>query len=131
MIRLLIVDDHDFVRKSLVELFSAEDDFTVVGQCDDGRHVLRAVSVLRPDVVLMDLSMRIMGGLDATRALLAVEPDACVVVLTAQRAVREEVIAAGARDLVEKSARAETLLQRVRTAAADCRMSGSWAGSSR
>src|SRR4051794_39497820 len=65
-IRVLLVDDHPLVRRTLAEALSDEDDLTVVGECEDGSQVLEAATRLRPDVVFMDLSMKVMDGLAAT-----------------------------------------------------------------
>jgi DNA-binding NarL/FixJ family response regulator len=81
-IRLLIADDDPLVRSALSMIFAAIPDIEVVGEAADGRQVLAAVPETRPDVVLMDIRMPVMDGLDATEALRA-GPDAPeVVVLT-------------------------------------------------
>jgi DNA-binding NarL/FixJ family response regulator len=82
VIRVLLADDHAFVRDSLTELLSATDDVTVVAQCEDGEQVLDAARRTRPDVVLLDLAMPRVTGLQAARELLAEHPEARVVVLT-------------------------------------------------
>jgi DNA-binding NarL/FixJ family response regulator len=118
-IRLLIVDDHEGVRAGLADLMSYEDDVTVVGECEDGSQVVEAVERLQPDVVLMDLSMPVMDGLAATRALLEVRPDARVLVLTSYGdSAKPEALAAGARGFVAKGGSSDTLLECVRLVAA-------------
>ena len=82
MIRVLIADDHDFVRSAIGDLLAATDDIRVVAECRDGCDVVEASIRTTPDVVLMDLSMPVMGGLEATAALRAAQPDARVIVLT-------------------------------------------------
>lgn len=120
-IRVLVVDDHPMLRASLSELLSDEDDLTVVGECADGSEVVEAVERLRPDVVLMDLSMPGMDGLAATEAVRAVRPDQRVVVFTGDGiGARPDVHAVGANALVPKSARADALLACVRTLVAGC-----------
>jgi DNA-binding NarL/FixJ family response regulator len=120
-IRVLVVDDHPMVRATVVELLSDEDDLTVVGECEDGSQVVEAVERLRPDVVLMDLSMPGMDGIAATEALRAVRPEPRVVVFTGDGiSVRSEVEAAGAHALVPKSARAAALLGCLRTVVIGC-----------
>ena len=92
MIRLLLADDNDFVRQSLVDLLTARGDMSVVAECSDGDEVVEAAQRTRPDVVIVDLAMARVGGLEAARRLLAVQPDARVVILTATlsaAAVRE------------------------------------------
>jgi DNA-binding NarL/FixJ family response regulator len=120
-IRVLLVDDHAWVRESLTEVLSAEDDLIVVGECEDGSQVLAAAARLRPDVVLMDLSMPGMDGVTATETLLAAQPEPRVVVLTAEgAAARPEVVAAGAHALVPKDARVDSLLGCLRAVVAGC-----------
>src|SRR4051812_5469096 len=82
-IKVLVVDDHPIVRMSLQVLIDATYDICVVGECADGSEVVTAFAKFAPDVVLMDVQMPRVNGLDATRALLAVQPQARVLVLTA------------------------------------------------
>ena len=120
-IRVLVVDDHPAVRTAVTEMLSAEDDLTVVGECEDGTQVVEAVERLHPDVVLMDLSMPVMNGLAATEALCAVESTPRIVMFTSEgSAARPDVEAAGAHALVPKSARADALLGCLRTVVVGC-----------
>jgi len=120
-IRVLVVDDHPMVRASLSELLSDEYAFTVVGECEDGSQVVEASARLRPDVVLMDLSMPVMNGLAATEALRAVQSESRIVVLTAEGPdARAQVVAAGAHALVPKGTRARALLECLRTVVVGC-----------
>jgi DNA-binding NarL/FixJ family response regulator len=120
-IRVLIVDDHPLVRTTLTELLADEDGLTVVGECEDGSQVVEAVERLRPDVVLMDLSMPVMNGLAATEALRALQPEPRIVVFTGEGSgVRPEVEAAGAHALLPKSARPDALLTCLRTVVVGC-----------
>jgi DNA-binding NarL/FixJ family response regulator len=120
-IRLLVVDDHAGVRMALAEFLAAADDVTVIGECGDGSEVVEAAGRLRPDVVLMDLNMPVMDGLTATRALLAAQPGARVVVLTSRGAeAQPAAMAAGARGFISKSADPTALLRCVRSVAIGC-----------
>src|SRR4051794_10450475 len=120
-IRVLLADDHPWVRASLTELLSDEDDLTVVGECEDGSQVLEAAARLQPDVVLMDLSMPVMNGLAATEALRAAQPEPRVVVLTGEGpTARPKVAAAGAHALLPKDARADALLRCLRAVVDSC-----------
>jgi DNA-binding NarL/FixJ family response regulator len=120
-IRVLLVDDHPLVRATLVEVLSDEDDLTVVGECEDGSQVLEAAARLRPDVVLMDLSMPVMNGLAATEALRAAQPEPRIVVLTGEGpTARPKVAAAGAHALLPKDARADALLRCLRAVVDGC-----------
>ena len=120
-VRVLVVDDHASFRGMLIEFLSAQDDIEVVGECEDGSQVLPAVVRLRPHVVLMDLSMPVVDGDEATRILRAAEPDVGVVVLTADGTeALERARAAGAQALVPKDADPEALLRCLRSVAVDC-----------
>jgi DNA-binding NarL/FixJ family response regulator len=117
-IRVLLVDDHPLVRRTLAEALSDEDDLTVVGECEDGSQVLEAATRLRPDVVFMDLSMKVVDGLAATGALRASQPGARVIVLTGEGfESRPAAVVAGAHALVPKGARLDALLRCLRTVA--------------
>jgi DNA-binding NarL/FixJ family response regulator len=120
-VRLLVVDDHPFVRESLSDLLDDEADLTVVGECADGSEVVEAAVRLRPDVVLMDVSMPVMDGFTATAALKAAQPDAKVLVLTSHGiSLRQRALDAGAHGFVEKSAATDTLLRCIRAVAVGC-----------
>jgi DNA-binding NarL/FixJ family response regulator len=82
MVRLLVVDDHDLFRAGLASLLSAEDGIEVIGQASGGKMGVRLAAELRPDVVLMDVRMPDMSGPDATRQILAHDPEARVLALT-------------------------------------------------
>ncbi|WP_409332890.1 response regulator [Trujillonella humicola] len=123
-IRVLVVDDHASFREMLTDFLAAQDGIDVVGECGDGSEVPSAVDRLRPDVVLMDLSMPVVDGEQATRVLRATRPDVVVVVLTAEGAAAvERARTAGAHALVPKDADPELLVRCVRSlahAGADC-----------
>ena len=80
--RLLVVDDHHMLREALVELL-VQAGFDVVGEAADGADAVALAKELEPDVVLMDLRMPVLGGLDATRLIKDACPDIQVVLLTA------------------------------------------------
>jgi len=82
VIRVLLVDDHALVRRGLTDLLGAADGIEVVGAVEDGSLAAAAVTELAPDIVLMDLSMPILDGVDATRAVLALRPETKVIMLT-------------------------------------------------
>ena len=81
-IKILIVDDHEMVRKGLCVMMEREEDFTVVGEAQNGKEAVEMVSELRPDVVLMDLRMPEMDGVEAMRQIRAEQDDVKFLVLT-------------------------------------------------
>ena len=120
MIRVLVVDDHAMVRSGLTALLLASGDIVVVGQAPDGRVAVTQAREHQPDVVLMDLSMPVMDGAEATREVLAVAPDAKVVVLTSfsDRDRVNAALRAGAVGYQLKDGDPSELLAAVRAAAA-------------
>jgi DNA-binding NarL/FixJ family response regulator len=119
VIRVLVADDHDFVRAALVELLDASGDMTVVAECADGAQVVPAALRTAPDVVLLDLRMPRLTGLEAARALLEVRPDARVVVLTGSpsRSSAGEARQLGAAGYLLKGCPPEELVEQLRTVA--------------
>jgi two-component system, NarL family, response regulator LiaR len=118
-VRVLLVDDHTVVRRGLRMVFDLEDDLEVVGEAADGREALERVAELRPDVVVMDLLMPVMNGVDATRAIRAAYPDVEVVALTSVLEDRMVVdaVEAGAAGYLLKETRPDDLFEAVRAAA--------------
>lgn len=92
-IRVLLVDDHAVVRKGLCALFEREPGIEVVGEAENGERAVQIGERLRPDVVLMDLEMPGIGGIEATRQLSAAHPDTKIVILTSH-AAEEDVFPA-------------------------------------
>ena len=80
----MVVEDNELVRETLVALLETAADITVVAECGDGADCLEMARVTQPDVVLMDVVMPRVGGIEATRILLAAAPDTRVVLLTGQ-----------------------------------------------
>jgi two-component system, NarL family, response regulator LiaR len=118
-IRVLLVDDHVVVRRGLRLVFDLEDDLEVVGEAGDGREALVQVAALTPDVVVMDLLMPIMDGVEATRAIRTRFPDVEVVALTSVLEDRlvVDVVEAGAAGYLLKETRPDELFEAVRAAA--------------
>jgi len=120
MIKVVLVDDHLVVVEGLRLLVEAFDDMEVVGSATDGREGVRTVIDLRPDVVLMDLSMPVMDGVEATHTILRSAPETAVVILTTF-AEPEQVLRsldAGAVGYLMKDADPQTLADGIRAAAA-------------
>jgi DNA-binding NarL/FixJ family response regulator len=119
-ISVLLVDDHQMVRTGLAALLAATDDLVVVGQAGDGEDAIDVATRTVPDVVLMDLSMPNVDGVEATRRILADQPAAKIVVLTSfsDRDRVNDALAAGAVGYLLKDCEPEDLLAAVRSAAA-------------
>jgi DNA-binding NarL/FixJ family response regulator len=120
LIRVLIADDHPFVRETLADLFAGTEDIAVVAECADGNEVLLAVQRTRPDVVLIDDGMPRMPGLEASRALLEAQPDSRVLMLTGRfsPASFREAHSLGVKGYLLKGDDPSDLIQRVREVAA-------------
>jgi two-component system, chemotaxis family, chemotaxis protein CheY len=102
-IRILVVDDAAFMRKMIRDIFTGEE-FEVVGEAQNGREAIAAFRELQPDLVTMDVVMPEMGGIEATRELLALRSDVVVLICSAlgQEALVMEAIEAGASDFIVK-----------------------------
>ncbi|MFB7056970.1 MULTISPECIES: response regulator [Streptomyces] len=118
-IRVLIVDDQMMVREGFSVLLNAMDGIEVVGEAVDGREAIAKVAALRPDVVLMDIRMPVMNGLEATREIVASDTDAKVLVLTTFDLDEYvyQALRAGASGFLLKDASARQLADGVRVVA--------------
>lgn len=117
-IKVLLVDDHEMVRIGLAAVLGTEDDIEVVGEASSGQEGIRLALEYKPDVVLMDLVMEGMDGIETTRRLLQQHPDCKVIVLTSF--IDDEkiypVIEAGAFSYLLKTSRAAEIAQAIRSA---------------
>ena len=113
--RILVADDHEVVRKGLVALLQAQADWQVCGEAGDGREAVEKATQLKPDVVILDIGMPSLNGLEATRQILKANPQARVLVLTLHDSdqVVREVLNAGARGFLLKSDAARDLVAAV------------------
>ncbi|HEY53081.1 MAG TPA: response regulator transcription factor [Caldilineae bacterium] len=114
--KLLLVDDHEIVRAGLRMLFLAEPDMEIVGEASSGAEALRAVEELSPDVVIMDVSMPGMTGIEATRRIKAAYPEVAVLALTMYEDEQYffQMLEAGASGYVPKRAAADDLVSAIR-----------------
>jgi len=119
VIRVLITDDHGVVRQGLRMFLSLDPDIQVVGEASDGREALEMARELVPDVVLMDLLMPVMDGIEATRAIRSALPEVEVIALTSvlEDASVTDAIRAGAIGYLLKGTNVEELHRAVRGAA--------------
>lgn len=118
-ISVLLVDDHTVVRQGLRMVMSLEDDLEVVGEAANGREAVEAVTELSPQVVLMDLLMPVMNGVEAIRAIKAQHPDVEVVALTSVLEDRMviDAVEAGAAGYLLKETGPDALFEAIRAAA--------------
>src|SRR4030088_1518061 len=116
MIRVLIADDQELVRTGFRVILNAEPDLDVVGETNDGRHTIDAVASLRPDVVLMDIRMPNLDGIEATRRITTRDESARVLILTTFDLDEYvyEALRAGASGFLLKDAGADELIHAVR-----------------
>jgi two-component system, NarL family, response regulator NreC len=119
-LRILLADDHVTVRQGLKMLIESQGDMTVVSEASDGTAAVEQARILRPDVVVMDISMPGMNGLVATRTLKSIQPDSVIVILTrhGDDAYLQELLRAGADGYVLKQSAASELVQAIRATAA-------------
>jgi DNA-binding NarL/FixJ family response regulator len=119
MIRVMLAEDHSVVRAGLVQLLEGAQDVEVVGAAADGEEAVAMAEAERPDVILMDLSMPVMDGIEATRRIVASHPGACIVALTSLTD-RERILGAldaGALGYLLKDAEPDELFRGIRAAA--------------
>src|SRR5205809_2352140 len=113
--RIFIADDHEVVRKGLMSLLQAQPDWEVCGEAADGREAVEKAHQLKPDVVILDIGMPSLNGLEATRQILKTNPQARVLILTLHDSdqVVREVLNAGARGFLLKTDAARDLVAAV------------------
>ena len=116
MIRVLVVDDHDLVRTGISRMLADISGLQVIGQADSGEDAIRKARELKPDVVLMDVKMPGIGGLEATRKLLRSYPDLKVIAVTIceEDPFPTRLLQAGAAGYLTKGAALEEMVQAIR-----------------
>jgi len=115
-ITILLVDDHTLVREGLRRLLDAEPDFAVVGESQDGREALSMAAALDPDVIVMDIAMPELNGIEATRQLQNTAPRSRVLILSGHGEIQyvDRLVALGALGFVLKQAPVSELLAGIR-----------------
>lgn len=115
-ISILIVDDHTLLRDGIRALLEEQPDIVVVGQAEDGREAVRLVGQLRPNVVLMDIAMPLLNGLEATRQIKREYPEINVLILTMydHEEYFRQVLEVGASGYIVKRAAASELVAAIR-----------------
>ena len=113
---VLIVDDNPLIRKALCESFVRDGDFDVCGEAENGTEAIEKAQLLHPDLVVTDLSMPGMNGLEETRVLKKLMPDLPVIIFTAHSgpSVEKEAAAAGVSAVVSKSQAVAVLIATAR-----------------
>ena len=119
-ISVLLVEDHAIVRQGLRALLNADGHFDIVGEARTGREAIELARTERPDVILMDIAMPVLNGLEATRQILATNPAARVIILSAhsEDVYVERMNEAGVAGFLEKQTSAEVLTKAIREVAA-------------
>ena len=114
--RVLVADDHVIVRQALSKMLKSEPDMEVVGEASEGQAAIELTRRLRPDVVLMDVSMRGMSGVEATRAIHSEMPDVQVIGLSMYEEAEEGMAMrrAGAVNYVSKAGPSNALIAAIR-----------------
>ena len=118
-ITILLVEDHAIVRQGLSALLNAEPEFKMLGEARNGREAVEMAKKLRPDVILMDIAMPVLNGLEATRQILTANPAARVLILSAHSddVYVERMTEAGVAGFLEKQSSAEVLTKAIREVA--------------
>ena len=118
-LRIVLADDHAIVREGLRALIDRQADMEVIGEASDGRVAIELTERLRPDVVVMDLSMPVMNGTRAARELMSRNPGLKILALTVheERSYLRELLEAGASGYLLKRAAAEELVHAIRRVA--------------
>ena len=118
MIRVIVAEDHHLVRQGIVKLLEGAGDISVVGEADNGAQAVELVDVLQPDVMVLDLTMPNVDGLEALRQIVVKRPRPQIVILSmhADPNIVRQALRAGAIGYVVKQSVAEELLAAVRAA---------------
>ncbi|MGG0824156.1 response regulator transcription factor [Paenibacillus turicensis] len=118
-IKVLLADDHQLFREGLKRILNMEQDIEVVGECGDGSQVLSSCAMYRPEIVLMDINMPLLNGVDATAQLRQSSPDIKVIILSIHddESYVFETLRKGATGYLLKDMEAESLINAIRTVA--------------
>jgi len=113
---VLIVDDNAFIRQALCELFKKEADFEVCGEAENGKKAIEKARELRPDLIVLDLSMPVMNGCDAARVLKRVMPTVPLIMYSAfgDKLAENQARLIGISEVVSKSRHASVLIHKAR-----------------
>ncbi len=117
-VRILVADDHEVVRQGVRTLLEAQPDWDVCGEAADGREAVEMTKRLKPDVIILDITMPNMNGLEAMRKIFAMDPKARVIMCSAlgQQNLIVEAIKAGVKDFIVKPFKPERILSAIEKA---------------
>ncbi|WP_283153753.1 response regulator [Guptibacillus hwajinpoensis] len=120
-IKMMIVDDHDMVRKGLKAYLLTEPDFQIVGEASNGKEAVTLVNEMNPDVILMDLIMPEMTGIEATKEIMTLRPNTKIIIITSFYDDEQvfPAIEAGAFSYLLKTASADEIISTIRKAVQD------------
>ncbi|MFT6864207.1 MAG: DNA-binding NarL/FixJ family response regulator, partial [Akkermansiaceae bacterium] len=115
-ITILLAEDHTILREGLRALLEAESDIKIIGEAADGRASVNLATVLNPDVIVMDIALPLMNGIEATRQILQQQPEAKILVLSAHSddAYVEQIMELGAKGYLIKQTAAQILAESIR-----------------
>lgn len=115
-IRILIADDHGVIRAGLRALLGAEPDFEIVAEAEDGQQVLQLAADIQPDIILLDISMPNLGGIEAAKRLKKILPQIHILILTVHEddSLLQEAMQAGAAGYIVKRAAESELIDAIR-----------------
>jgi DNA-binding NarL/FixJ family response regulator len=115
-IRIMLVDDHKIFREALKGILEREHDISLVGEANEGSEALKIARTIHPDIVLMDIGMPVVGGIEAARDLIADQPGIKIIALStySDRRIVLQMLDTGARGYIVKSAGREELLRGIR-----------------
>ncbi|MBZ0203443.1 MAG: response regulator transcription factor [Ignavibacteria bacterium] len=115
--KILIVDDHEVVRDGLRNILTSLDNISIAGEAGNGEDAVKMYSTLKPDLVIMDISMPGMNGIEATRVIKEKDPDARILILTMHdnQEYLNQIIRSGAKGFILKNTDKEELLEAVKT----------------
>ena len=117
-IRILLTDDHAVMREGLARLLTQEPDFEVIGEASNGKEAVEKAAALCPDIILMDISMPVMNGLEATKVIAGCQPNIRIIGLSlyTEEERAKDMIEAGAISYMTKSGPASDLKAAIRAA---------------
>ena len=126
MIKIILVDDHEIVRTGLKMIIAKMPGIKIIAEAENGKQAIDSVRELKPDVVLMDVNMPIVSGIEATRRISQYTPDTKIIILTvhAENPFPAQLLEAGARGYLTKGCAAQELEIAIKTVAKDERYIG-------